>query len=231
MSQRGLEALLKPESIAVIGASEKAGRAGHLMMRNLLAGGFNGPVLPVTPHWRSVCGVMCYPTITDLPLTPDLAILCTHADRNDRLLRQLADKGCKACIILSAPRDQFPALKVLAAELGIRILGPNSLGLISPLQGSMPVSLRCPSAQESWPLSLSLPQSRIHCWTGLTSANSVSLGLLDSATVSILRSMSYWIFSPGTVKPALSCYRWKISTMPAVLSLRHAVLPAISRYW
>lgn len=135
MSQRGLEALLKPESIAVIGASEKAGRAGHLMMRNLLAGGFNGPVLPVTPHWRSVCGVMCYPTITDLPLTPDLAILCTHADRNDRLLRQLADKGCKACIILSAPRDQFPALKVLAAELGIRILGPNSLGLISPLQG------------------------------------------------------------------------------------------------
>ena len=48
MSQRGLEALLRPKSIAVIGASMKPNRAGYLMMRNLLAGGFNGPVLPVT---------------------------------------------------------------------------------------------------------------------------------------------------------------------------------------
>ncbi len=49
MSQRGLEALLRPKSIAVIGASMKPQRAGYLMMRNLLAGGFNGPVMPVTP--------------------------------------------------------------------------------------------------------------------------------------------------------------------------------------
>ncbi len=57
MSQRGLEALLRPKSIAVIGASMKPNRAGYLMMRNLLAGGFNGPVLPVTPALES--GVGC----------------------------------------------------------------------------------------------------------------------------------------------------------------------------
>lgn len=56
MSQRGLEALLRPKSIAVIGASMKPNRAGYLMMRNLLAGGFNGPVLPVTPA-RKRCWV------------------------------------------------------------------------------------------------------------------------------------------------------------------------------
>ncbi|MCL7703642.1 CoA-binding protein, partial [Enterobacter kobei] len=56
MSQRGLEALLRPKSIAVIGASMKPERAGFLMMRNLLAGGFSGPVLPVTPAWKAVCG-------------------------------------------------------------------------------------------------------------------------------------------------------------------------------
>ena len=56
MSQRGLEALLRPKSIAVIGASMKPNRAGYLMMRNLLAGGFNGPVLPVTPAWKAVLG-------------------------------------------------------------------------------------------------------------------------------------------------------------------------------
>lgn len=59
MSQRGLEALLRPKSIAVIGASMKPNRAGYLMMRNLLAGGFNGPVLPVTPA-RKRCWV-CWP--------------------------------------------------------------------------------------------------------------------------------------------------------------------------
>lgn len=56
MSQRGLEALLRPKSIAVIGASMKPQRAGYLMMRNLLAGGFNGPVMLVTPPGRRFLG-------------------------------------------------------------------------------------------------------------------------------------------------------------------------------
>ncbi|XPE39908.1 CoA-binding protein [Shigella flexneri] len=64
MSQRGLEALLRPKSIAVIGASMKPNRAGYLMMRNLLAGGFNGPVLPVTPAWKAVLGVLAWPIST-----------------------------------------------------------------------------------------------------------------------------------------------------------------------
>ncbi|BBI91499.1 uncharacterized conserved protein [Serratia symbiotica] len=68
MSQRGLEALLHPKSIAVLGASQQPGRAGHLMMSNQLAGGFSGPVLPVTPRYIAVCGVMAYPDIASLPL-------------------------------------------------------------------------------------------------------------------------------------------------------------------
>lgn len=72
MSQRGLEALLRPKSIAVIGASMKPNRAGYLMMRNLLAGGFNGPVLPVTPAWKAVLGVLAWPDIASLPLHPTL---------------------------------------------------------------------------------------------------------------------------------------------------------------
>ncbi len=103
MSQQGLEALLRPKSIAVIGASMKPHRAGYLMMRNLLAGGFNGPVLPVTPARKAVLGVMARPDIASLPFTPDLAILCTNASRNTALLDALGAKGCKTCIILSAP--------------------------------------------------------------------------------------------------------------------------------
>ncbi|WP_343553885.1 bifunctional acetate--CoA ligase family protein/GNAT family N-acetyltransferase [Pantoea sp.] len=135
MSQRGLEALLRPKSIAVIGASITPGRAGYFMMRNLLAGGFSGPVLPVTPKYKAVSGVLAWPNIASLPFAPDLAIICTHAKRNLELLQQLGEKGCKACIILSAPASQLEELKACASQWQIRLLGPNSLGLLAPWQG------------------------------------------------------------------------------------------------
>ncbi|AHM72485.1 bifunctional acetate--CoA ligase family protein/GNAT family N-acetyltransferase [Yersinia hibernica] len=135
MSQRGLEALLRPKSIAVIGASEKPERAGFLMMRNLLDGGFNGPILPVTPSHKAVCGVLAYANIASLPITPDLAILCTNNRRNLPLLEDLATRGCKAVIILSAATEQFAELKACAQRHHIRLLGPNSLGLLAPWQG------------------------------------------------------------------------------------------------
>jgi acetyltransferase len=135
MSQRGLEALLRPKSIAVIGASMKPQRAGYLMMRNLLAGGFSGPVLPVTPAYKAVLGVLAWPDIDSLPFTPDLAVICTHAKRNLTLLDELGQKGCKTCIILSAPPEQFSELKACAARHQMRLLGPNSLGLLAPWQG------------------------------------------------------------------------------------------------
>ncbi|MEE3652862.1 MULTISPECIES: bifunctional acetate--CoA ligase family protein/GNAT family N-acetyltransferase [unclassified Brenneria] len=135
MSQRGLEALLRPKSIAVLGASEKPGRAGFLMMRNLLDGNFNGPVLPITPKYRAVCGVLAYPNVASLPMTPDLAVICTNAERNLALLEDLGLRGCKTVIILSAQPAQFSELKACAVRYHMRLLGPNSLGLLAPWQG------------------------------------------------------------------------------------------------
>lgn len=135
MSQRGLKALLRPKSIAVIGASMKTDRAGYLMMRNLLAGGFNGPVLPVTPAWKAVCGVLAWRDVASLPFTPDLAVLCTNPSRHLAILDQLGEKGCKTCIVLSSPADQHDELLARAGRWQMRILGPNSLGLLAPWQG------------------------------------------------------------------------------------------------
>lgn len=135
MSQRGIEALLRPKSIAVIGASPRPERAGYLMMRNLLAGGFNGPVMPVNPKYNAVCGVLAWPDVASLPVSPDLAVICTHASRNLALLEALGERQCKACIILSAPASQLETLKACAARWQIRLLGPNSLGLLAPWLG------------------------------------------------------------------------------------------------
>ncbi|WP_416776249.1 bifunctional acetate--CoA ligase family protein/GNAT family N-acetyltransferase [Xenorhabdus budapestensis] len=135
MSQRGLEALLHPKSIAVIGASEKPEKASSTLMRNLLTGNFKGPILPVTPNKSSVLGVLAYPSIDKLPLTPDLAVICTHHSRNLPLLEQLTRLGCKTVIILSSPASQFAELKQYSQKYHIRILGPNSLGILAPWIG------------------------------------------------------------------------------------------------
>lgn len=134
MSQRSLESLLRPKSIAVIGASNQAGRNGHLVMQNLLRGGFNGPVMPVNPRYQAVCGVLAYSSIEALPMVPDLAILCVNPRRNLTLIAELGAKGCRAAIVLASPASQAHALKQCAQQHGVRLLGPNSLGVLAPWQ-------------------------------------------------------------------------------------------------
>ena len=134
MSQRELDALLQPKSIAVIGASEKPERAGSVIIKNLLSSGFSGPILPVTPNKNAVMGILTYATIDKLPFSPDLAVICTNSQRNLVCLKQLGQMGCKAVIILSSPSSQFVKLKQLTQQYNIRLLGPNSLGILAPWQ-------------------------------------------------------------------------------------------------
>jgi Acyl-CoA synthetase (NDP forming) len=63
----GIDQLLKPKSIAVVGASDHSGRAGYVVTRNLQSGGFQGPIMPVTPKYQAVAGILAYKTVADLP--------------------------------------------------------------------------------------------------------------------------------------------------------------------
>ncbi|NVD07903.1 bifunctional acetate--CoA ligase family protein/GNAT family N-acetyltransferase [Vibrio sp. JPW-9-11-11] len=138
MSQ--LNHLLKPRSVAVIGASSRPMRAGNIVMKNLLHGGFEGAIMPVTPKYDAVCGVLAYSSIEHLPIVPDVAILCTQAKYNQRIFTQLAEKQVKTVIVLSADmhlaNDEGESIQsaclAIAKQSGMRILGPNSLGLILP---------------------------------------------------------------------------------------------------
>ena len=135
-----LNQLLKPKSIAVIGASTRPMRAGNIVMKNLLQDGFEGAIMPVTPNYTSVCGVLAYPNIDALPIVPDVAILCTHACRNIEIFTQLAAKGVKSAIVLSSDMHELSSTGEsieslcigIAKASGMRVLGPNSLGLILP---------------------------------------------------------------------------------------------------
>ncbi|MGF1696364.1 bifunctional acetate--CoA ligase family protein/GNAT family N-acetyltransferase [Vibrio lamellibrachiae] len=135
-----LDKLLKPKSVAVIGASIKERRAGNIVMKNLLLGGFEGAIMPVTPKYPSVCGVLAYKTIDALPITPDIAILCTNASRNVSLVSELANKGIATVIILSSDMagsvSEHKSIQEqcldIAKKANMRLLGPNSLGVILP---------------------------------------------------------------------------------------------------
>ena len=141
MTTRNLEQLFRPRSIAVIGASARAGALGNIVMHNILEGGFEGPVLPVNPNHQSVAGVLAYPDIEHLPMAPALAVIGTPPAPIPGLISELGEKGTRAAIVLTAGLDKAvteDSVTVLDAMLEaarphlLRILGPNCLGLLSP---------------------------------------------------------------------------------------------------
>ena len=140
MSILNLHSLFRPRAIAVIGASNRPNSVGWLLMRNLLQGGFSGPVMPVNPRYSAVAGVLSYHSVEELPITPDLAIIATPCATVPNLVTALGERGTKAAIIMSRGMGEIQGdgrpLILAALEAarphGLRILGPNSLGAIVP---------------------------------------------------------------------------------------------------
>lgn len=144
MSIRNLDPLFKPQSVAVIGASDNPQRIGTRVLANLLEGGLlqnGGAVWPVNPKHQSLRGLTCYPRVSALPSAPELAIICTPPATVPALIAELGDDGCKAAIVMTADPGRSggrslrqPMLDVARPYL-LRILGPGSAGLQSPALG------------------------------------------------------------------------------------------------
>jgi acetyltransferase len=140
MTVRHLHFFFAPRSIAVIGASRRAGSVGATVFSNLLAGGFAGPVWPVNPKYANLGGQTAYASVARLPAVPELAVICTPAATVPGLIAQLGDCGCRAAVVLSAGLDAAPnggpglrqQMLEAAGRNGLRILGPNCLGLLVP---------------------------------------------------------------------------------------------------
>ena len=144
MSTRNLRSLFAPRSVALVGASERPGSLGATLLANLGAGGFGGAVYPVNPKYSEIAGQPVYASVATLPVTPDLAIVCTPPATIPAIIRQLGEKGTRAAIVLSAglhvARDERgrslkQAMLDAAHPYLLRILGPNSAGLLSPALG------------------------------------------------------------------------------------------------
>ena len=132
--------LIKPKSIAVIGASSIAKQPGNIAMKSLLNNEFNGVIMPVTDKHTSICGILTYPSIENLPTSPDIAVICSNQTTHVEIFTQLADVKVKAIVILSGnqldrnidSKNTTQCCLEIAKKNGIRILGPDSLGIIVP---------------------------------------------------------------------------------------------------
>lgn len=135
-----IEAIFSPGSVAVVGASTTPGKVGHDIFANILRGGYQGILYPVNPSAKSVLSVRAYPAITEIPDEVDLAMLILPPRRALGALEDAVRKGVKGVVVVSAGfREVGPEgraiedrMVAMCREAGVRMVGPNCLGVINP---------------------------------------------------------------------------------------------------
>ncbi|MBD3656626.1 MULTISPECIES: bifunctional acetate--CoA ligase family protein/GNAT family N-acetyltransferase [Marinobacter] len=145
MGTRYLESLFNPGSIVVVGASERADNLGGMVLRNLLGGGYPGKLLVVNQSdYENVHGVPCVKKVSRMGFSPELAIVCTPPDTVPKMVRRLGEAGVRTAIVMTGGMSRahsktgqplMYSVRDAAREVGIRVLGPNTIGLMVPARG------------------------------------------------------------------------------------------------
>jgi acetyltransferase len=140
---KNISAIMSPRSIAVVGATNRPGSVGLAVMHNILDADFQGPVYPVNPRARFVRGVRTYPSLTEVPDEVDLAVVIVPAQAVHAVVEEAAAKGTRGLVVITAGFKEVGGdgvklearLKELARQHGIRLIGPNCLGVINTNPG------------------------------------------------------------------------------------------------
>ena len=203
--------LLSPRSIAVIGASRHPGSIGYELFRNLLAYGFEGPVYPVNPSSASVAGVRAYPSLLDVPDAVDLAVVVVPAAAVPAVVRDCAEKHVRGMVIISAGFAEVGSegksverqVVASARRNGMRVIGPNCLGVVSTAPGvrmnatfapNPPVAGNVAFLSQSGGLGIELMSQAASLGIGIS--DFVSVG--NKADVSGNDLLQYWADDPHT---------------------------------
>ena len=166
-----LEAVFRPRTIAVIGATERAGY-GARVLGNMQRSALAGPIYPVNPNREKVFDWPCYPSLDALPGAPDLALVVVPAGAVIESLRRCAAAGARAAIVISAGFAELgddgaarqAQFRVIAKETGLRIVGPNCLGAANLIDGIWPTA----SSRMTTDLPFAMPGAALVSQSGAT---------------------------------------------------------------
>ncbi len=180
--------LLSPSSIAVIGASETEGKVGHDVFKNLTQG-FAGELFAVNPKATTILGKACYPNVTTIPSSIDLAVIIIPAVAVPAVLEECGQKGIKNAIVISAGFKEVHTdegkkleeeLKTIAKKHGISLVGPNCLGMLRPALGlnasfaaSLPKAGGISLISQSGALAVALIDEATRCGLGFSTILSI----------------------------------------------------------
>ncbi|MHB8156486.1 MAG: acetate--CoA ligase family protein [Desulfocucumaceae bacterium] len=137
----GWDALFYPTSIAVVGGSDDLKKPGGIVLQNLKAGGFSGAIYPVNPGRREINGLKCYPDLASIPGQIDMAVIAIKSQLVLPTLKECSARGIRAAIIFSSGFGEVDEaglqaqgrIREMAADLNIRICGPNTMGMVNYL--------------------------------------------------------------------------------------------------
>jgi len=208
-ARRSLHPLFAPRSVAVVGAGRGPGGIGHAVLRSIVDGGYTGRLHPINPHADQIAGLECFPSLSEAPKPVDLAVIAVPAASVLDTIKDAAVAGVRAAVILSSGfgesgesgRDRQRELVRVARAAGLRLVGPNCLGI---LNNDPEVRLRAMFADAAPPGGLALAsqsgavgisvleQAAEH---GLGIASFVSLG--NKADVSGNDLMAFWSDDPA----------------------------------
>ncbi|MEI8131835.1 MAG: acetate--CoA ligase family protein [Leptolinea sp.] len=137
MKNDALNSLLKPKSIAVVGASAKPGKIGYTVLENLQKSGYKSPIYPINPSDSEILGIKCYASVGDVPGNIDAAVICVPVKLVNTVAEECGKKGVKGLIVITSGftevgrKDLEDELISTARKYNMRILGPNIVGTLS----------------------------------------------------------------------------------------------------
>ncbi len=210
-AMNAVRGMLAPRSVAVIGAGRKRGSIGGEVFHNLMNGGFNGPVYPVNPSAEVIQSVHAYKSILDIPGSVDLAVIVVPAKLAMAAARECAEKGVHGMVVITAGfaetgpagREMQRQLLGIARENGMRVIGPNCMGIINTSDDVRMNATFSPNAPIQGNVGF-LSQSGALGLAVIEYANSLSLGLSTFISVGNKADLSgndfiqYWAEDPAT---------------------------------
>jgi acyl-CoA synthetase (NDP forming)/RimJ/RimL family protein N-acetyltransferase len=205
---RSIARLLKPRTVAVVGASDRAGSVGRAVFRNLLAHGFDGRIYPVNKTAPHVASVPAYASVLEVPDDVHLAVLAVPADEVRQVVEECALKRVRGVVVFAtgvgdADGEEQHALAELARRHGMRLVGPASMGIVTTGTDSTLYASFATAPVSPGPVAISLqsgplgtPMLEVAARLGLGISTLVSLG--DKADVSANDFLNYWDEDPDT---------------------------------